>query len=96
VYVLVTYDVSTSDSGGARRLRRVAKICTEYGQRVQCSVFECLVDPGQYELLKHRLDEVIDSEKDSLRFYNLGKNWKGRVEKIGRSQSYDPEGLLFI
>ena len=54
------------------------------------------VDPGQYELLKHRLDEVIDSEKDSLSFYNLGKNWKGRVEKIGRSQSYDPEGLLFI
>lgn len=94
--MLVTYDVATSDAGGAKRLRRVAKICTEYGQRVQYSVFECLVDPAQYELLKHRLSDVIDEEKDSLRLYNLGKNWKGRVEKIGANHSYDPEGLLFI
>lgn len=96
MYVLVTYDVATSDPGGARRLRRVAKICTEYGQRVQFSVFECLVDPGQYETLKHRLSRVIDEEHDSLRLYNLGKNWKERVEKIGADRSYDPEGLLCI
>ncbi len=96
MYVLVAYDVATSDAGGARRLRRVAKICTEYGQRVQCSVFECLVDPAQYELLKHRLEKVIDGEMDSLRMYNLGKNWKGRVEKLGVDRSYDPEGLLLI
>ncbi len=96
MYVLVTYDVATSDVGGARRLRRVAKICTEYGQRVQYSVFECLVDPGQYELLKHRLTDAIDEERDSLRLYNLGKNWKGRVEKLGADHSYDPEGLLCI
>lgn len=77
-------------------MRRVSKICTEYGQRVQYSLFECLVDPGQYELLKHRLNQVIDEEKDGLRFYNLGKNWKGRVEKMGTSHAYDPEGLLYI
>lgn len=96
MYVLVTYDVATSDEGGARRLRRVAKLCVEYGQRVQLSVFECLLDPGQYELLKHRLESVIDANRDSLRFYNLGKNWKHRVETLGCNDTYDPEGLLCI
>lgn len=96
MYVLVTYDVATSDEGGVRRLRRVAKLCTQYGQRVQMSVFECLVDPGQYEVLKHELGHVIDADRDSLRFYNLGKNWKGRVERLGRDDAYDPEGLLCI
>ena len=96
MYVLVTYDVATGDAGGVRRLRRVAKLCTQHGQRVQHSVFECLVDPGQYEALKHELERIIDPDKDSLRFYNLGRNWKGRVERLGRDETYDPEGLLFI
>ena len=96
MYVLVTYDVATSDIGGARRLRRVAKICTQYGQRVQLSVFECLVAPAQYEVLKHELAEAIDEERDSLRFYNLGKNWHRRVEQIGAKTSYDPEGPLIL
>lgn len=96
MYVLVTYDVANGDVGGPRRLRRVAKICTQYGQRVQYSVFECLVDPGQYESMKHELARIIDEGRDSLRFYNLGKNWKNRVEHIGAKDSYDPEDLLCI
>lgn len=96
MYVLVTYDVSTSDEGGARRLRRVAKLCCQHGQRVQHSVFECLLDPAQYEYLKHELGNVIDKSCDSLRFYNLGKRWQGRIEHLGVDGTYDPEGLLFI
>lgn len=96
MYVLVTYDVASGDAGGARRLRRVAKLCTEYGQRVQYSVFECLLEPAQYEHLKEELSDVIDSSRDSLRFYNLGKNWQRRVEHIGAKQSYNAEGFLFI
>lgn len=96
MYVLVTYDVATDDSAGARRLRRVAKLCVEHGQRVQSSVFECLVDPAQYEVLKHELAKVIDEKKDSILFYNLGKNWKPRVERLGSNGAYDPEGLLLI
>lgn len=95
MYVLITYDVS-SDGDGARRLRRVAKLCVQYGQRVQYSVFECLVDPAQYEELKSGLVKIIDCERDSLRFYNLGKNWKNRVDCYGSKQSYDPEGLLLF
>lgn len=96
MYVLVTYDVSGGDAAAARRLRRVAKVCMQYGQRVQYSVFECLLDPGQYELVKHELVEIIDRESDSLRFYNLGKNGKSRVEHIGAKGTYDPEGFLCI
>lgn len=96
MYVLVTYDVATGDAAGARRLRRVAKLCVQYGQRVQHSVFECLVDPAQYEFLKHELTKLIDVKKDSVLFYNLGKNWKPRVERIGLREAYDPEGLLLI
>lgn len=96
MYVLVTYDVATGDASGARRLRRVAKLCVQYGQRVQSSVFECLVDPAQFELLKHELSKIIDEQKDSLLFYNLGKNWKHRVERLGLKETYDPEGLLLI
>lgn len=95
MYVLITYDVS-SDGDGGRRLRNVAKICVQYGQRVQYSVFECLVDPAQLEEMKASLVRVIDGERDSLRFYNLGKRWKNRVECYGVEQSYDPEGLLII
>lgn len=96
MYVLVTYDVATSEVGGQRRLRRVAKICTQYGQRVQFSVFECLVDPSQFETLKHALSAEIDADKDSLRFYKLGKNWKPHVEQIGVNTAYDPEGPLIL
>jgi CRISPR-associated protein Cas2 len=92
--VLVTYDVSTDTPQGQRRLRRVAKHCCNYGQRVQKSVFECLVDPAQWTLLKQRLREEIDPETDSLRFYFLGSNWRRRVEYFGAESTHDPEGTL--
>ncbi len=94
--VLITYDVKTEDTDGQRRLRHVAKTCKNYGQRVQYSVFECLVDPAQFTLLRQRLIEIIDESQDSLRFYFLGANWKKRVEHIGAKRSYDPEGPLII
>ena len=88
--MLVTYDISTSDEGGARRLRRVAKACQDYGQRVQYSVFECEVDPAQWTSLRARLIGEIDQDKDSLRFYRLGANWRSRVEHVGTKRAYDP------
>lgn len=94
--VLITYDVNVTNEGGKSRLRKVAKQCVNYGQRVQNSVFECLLDPTQFSELKHRLEKIIDSETDSLRFYMLGKNWKNRVEHTGAKESYDPEGFLMI
>lgn len=96
MYVLVTYDVATDDAAGVRRLRQVAKLCVQYGQRVQRSVFECLVEPAQYEALKHGIAKIIDDTTDSVLFYNLGKNWKPRVERFGLEKAYDPEGLLLI
>jgi CRISPR-associated protein Cas2 len=81
--VLVSYDVKTEDLCGQRRLRRVAKVCKDYGQRVQYSVFECVVDPAQLTALKAKLVGVIDENEDSLRFYFLGANWKNRVEHVG-------------
>jgi len=93
--VLITYDVNTMDDAGKRRLRVVAKQCLNYGQRVQNSVFECLIDAGQMRHLKHRLVGLIDTEKDSLRFYYLGNEWKERVEHIGAKASVDLEGPLF-
>ena len=92
--VLVTYDVNTESDGGKKRLRTVAKECVNYGQRVQNSVFECLLDPAQFANLTHSLCGIIDEEKDSLRFYYLGKNWKNRVEHFGTKGGYDPEGIL--
>ena len=92
--VLVTYDVSTETKEGRTRLRRVAKACENYGQRVQNSVFECLVDPAQWTRLQGLLTERIDPEKDSLRFYYLGSNWKHRVEHVGAKPTYDPQGPL--
>lgn len=94
--VLVTYDVNTEDSGGRRRLRHVAKLCVNKGQRVQFSVFECLIDPAQWAELRGRLVSIIDEEKDSLRFYFLGSNWKRRVEHVGAKPGYDPEGPIVI
>ncbi len=94
--VLVTYDVNTETPEGRKRLRLVAKICESRGQRVQNSVFECLLDPAQWTRLRHRLEETIDPEKDSLRYYYLGKNWKSRVEHAGAKPAYDPEGPLVV
>ncbi|MGK0190696.1 MAG: CRISPR-associated protein Cas2 [Verrucomicrobiales bacterium] len=96
MYILVTYDVATSSDGGTRRLRRVAKTCLDYGQRVQNSVFECEVDPSQMALLRDRLLKEIDRDKDSLRFYFLGRNWHRRVEHHGTNQSYDVDGFLGV
>lgn len=94
--VLVTYDVSTSSNGGTKRLRQVAKQCQNFGQRVQNSVFECVIDPLQFEVLKTRLVKIIDLESDSLRFYFLGSNWKRRVEHIGIKEPYEPEGPMIL
>ncbi|MBI2908635.1 MAG: CRISPR-associated endonuclease Cas2 [Chloroflexi bacterium] len=94
--VLVTYDVRTDSEGGQRRLRRVAKTCENYGQRVQKSVFECLVDPAQWATLRQRLVSEINEDEDSLRFYFLGANWKPRLEHVGANTAYDPEGPLVV
>ena len=94
--VLITYDVNTEDAGGRKRLRKVANECRDYGQRVQNSVFECVLDAAQYRMVKHRLEGLIDPEKDSLRFYNLGNHYESRIEHIGVKTSYAPEGLLML
>jgi CRISPR-associated protein Cas2 len=96
MFVIVSYDVATDEGKGQRRLRRVAKACEDYGQRVQYSVFECIVDPAQWTKLKDRLISEIDPEKDSLRFYYLGSNWHHRVEHIGAKASIDQEGPLIV
>ncbi len=92
--MLITYDVNTETREGRKRLQRVAKLCVNKGQRVQKSVFECLVDYAQWIEFRHDLINEIDPEKDSLRFYFLGNNWKHKVEHIGAKKSYDPEGPL--
>lgn len=94
--VLVTYDVSTETDAGKRRLRQVAKLCSNHGQRVQFSVFECLLEPAQWVVLRKLLIDAIDAETDSLRFYFLGANWRRRIEHVGAKPSYDPEGCLLL
>ena len=94
--VLVSYDVSTVDSNGRKRLRKVAKECQNYGQRVQNSVFEIDVDYGTFLKVKDRLLKIIDEDTDSLRFYYLGKNWQRRIEHFGAKETYDPEGVIII
>ncbi|MBN1588976.1 MAG: CRISPR-associated endonuclease Cas2 [Pirellulales bacterium] len=94
--VLVTYDVNVQTPEGRRRLRRIAKICEDHGQRVQNSVFECLVEPAAWVAMKARLEDESDPTEDSLRYYFLGKNWKRRVEHSGAKPSYDPEGPLIL
>lgn len=96
MFVLISYDVATSDDGGQRRLRRVARACQDYGQRVQFSVFECIVDPAQWIRLKERLLSEINPGKDSLRFYYLGSNWHHRVEHLGAKPTLDQEGPLIV
>ena len=94
--VLVTYDVNTETAEGKARLRWVAKLCENYGQRVQNSVFECLVDPALWTLFSKKLLSRIDPTCDSLRFYFLGSSWKGKIEHVGAATSYDPEGPLIL
>lgn len=96
MYLLVAYDVATSTPAGARRLRHVAKICLDYGQRVQNSVFECKVEPAQYVEFKERILAKIDKEQDSVRFYHLGNNWQKRVEHFGKNEDYNIEGTLLV
>ena len=96
MFVLVSYDVAIQDDQGSRRLRRVAKACQDYGQRVQYSMFECIVDPAQWTVLKNRLIREIDEKQDSLRFYYLGANWRRRVEHVGVKKTIDQEGPLII
>ena len=94
--VLITYDVNTETASGKKRLRRVAKICVDYGQRVQNSVFECQLDTTLLRLVKHKLLEEIDLEHDSLRFYFLGKSYKSKVEHYGAKASFDVTDPLVI
>lgn len=94
--VLVTYDVNTETPQGRRRLRRVARICENHGQRVQNSVFECSVDQAQYVVLRAKLVGEMDPSLDSIRFYFLGNEWKNRVDHVGAKPSYDPEGPLIL
>ena len=94
--VLITYDVNTEDAAGRKRLRKIAKQCVNYGQRVQNSVFECLLDPAQCKRLQHELCSIMDAERDSLRFYYLGDNYKNKVEHIGAKQGFDVTETLFI
>lgn len=94
--VLVTYDVNTIEDGGKKRLRKVARACQDYGQRVQNSVFEIEVDPAQWAKLKARLEAIIRPEFDSLRFYYLGANWKRKIEHVGAKPSKDLGGPIII
>lgn len=94
--VLVTYDVNTTSPGGTKRLRQVAKVCQQYGQRVQNSVFECIVDQTEFTSLKLRLKEIVDIERDSLRFYRLGNHHASKVEHVGVKESLDLEGPLIF
>ena len=94
--ILVCYDVETSKPSGQKRLAKIARVCMNYGQRVQNSVFECNLMPDQWEKLKTRLLEIYKSDKDSLRFYFLGSNWKRRIEHHGAKGGYDPEGVLMV
>ena len=94
--VLITYDVNTSDVEGRKRLRKVAKQCQNYGQRVQNSVFECLIDTAQLKLLRTSLIDLIDAVKDSLRFYFLGTTSQTKIEHVGAKPTYEPEGFLAL
>ncbi len=94
--ILITYDVDTTSKEGEKRLRKVAKECVNYGQRVQNSVFECLLTEVQFVTLKAILISIINDTKDSIRFYFLGNNWKNKIEQIGKQTSYDPTKALII
>lgn len=94
--VLITYDVSTQTPEGRKRLRKVAKECVNYGTRVQNSVFECILDATQFRQVQHKLENLIDKEKDSLRFYTLGNNYKSKVEHIGAKPTFDVTETIIV
>lgn len=94
--IVITYDVNTMDTEGRRRLRRVSKVCVNYGQRVQNSVFECVVNTAQYLLIKQNLLGIIDKAKDSLRIYQIGNHYQDRIEHFGIKTTYDPDDVLLL
>lgn len=94
--VLITYDVSTENAAGKKRLRQIAKQCVNYGQRVQNSVFECILDAAQCRQLQHTLLQIMDQSKDSLRFYYLGNKYQNKIEHFGVKETYEQEGILMI
>lgn len=96
MYVIITYDVETKSKSGNKRLRDVAKICKNYGQRVQNSVFELQIYPADLVEIKNKLERVIDKQRDSIRIYNLGKNRERRVETLGKDDSYNPASDLLL
>lgn len=96
MFVVIAYDVSTVTNAGKKRLRLVSKACQNYGQRVQNSLFECLIDYGTFLILKQKLESTIDKQTDSLRYYYLGNKWNGKVEHVGAKESYNPEGTIII
>ena len=96
MFVIIAYDVNTTTARGRKNLRLVSKECEKYGQRVQNSLFECLIDYGTFLKLKNKLEEIIDLENDSLRYYYLGNKWKGKIEHVGAKENYDPSGTLIL
>lgn len=94
--VVITYDVNTEDAAGRKRLRQIAKQCVNYGQRVQNSVFECLVDAAQCRMLQQKLCSIMDEEVGSLRFYYLGNRYESKIEHFGAKRGYEPEGVLMV
>ncbi len=96
MFVLVSYDVAITSPGGKRRLRRVAKTCLNFGQRVQFSVFECVVEPAQWVALRNQLESIIDMDHDSLRYYYLGSNWKRKIEHVGAKPTLDLDDPLIV
>lgn len=96
MFVLITYDVNITSPHGEKRLRNVARVCLNYGKRVQNSVFECILTEAQFVVLRYQLKGIIDSDQDSIRFYMLGKNWKRKVETLGKDTGIDFTGELII
>ncbi|MCD7755727.1 MAG: CRISPR-associated endonuclease Cas2 [Firmicutes bacterium] len=94
--IVLSYDVDTTDASGARRLRKVAKICESYGCRVQNSVFELILEPAQLVTLKAKLEQVMDGEKDSVRLYRLGSNWKPRIETLGKRLRFEQDDVILL
>lgn len=94
--ILITYDVNTQDAAGRRRLNKIAKVCVKYGQRVQDSVFECMLEGYEYKILQNELLKLADLEKDSLRFYNLGVKYNTKIEHFGAKATYDPQDVFMF
>lgn len=94
--VLITYDVNVETPAGKKRLRHLAKQCVNYGQRVQNSVFECVIDAAKFKEVEHKLTRIIDKERDSLRFYFLGNNYKNKIKHIGAKPTFDVEGVIMV